>query len=567
MATRVDKPREAKPPETPGGRLAEARRAAGLTQKALAQRLGVSLWTVEELEHGRRDLASHVLAIAAATGRSPSWFEGEAIPAEPPSAQTPRRRMPGHARLLARRKQAGTSLVLVSLALLVLIRVATEIVHVLPRAANFIDIPIFFVLAISATLRWRQRERATGPSYLALGLPAFGFVCICMLGVAFNLSRVEPGPVLVFIYGFLAPIGVYASVYRLWPAGQGRSLSQLLVRLAVVELLVVFLYDFPRFVSSGNPDLISGTFGTNAYQLVFFLLVITGLLAGIYTNEKGRLASRVAPALFILILVTMFLAQYRALLATTAVTILLIAALLGRRVRGIVAAALVGVTLVITLSYVGSHFPGLRFSSTVSSLTSKPGYYFSKRLSAASSVVKLYSDDPRYMITGTGPGTFSSRAWYTFAFANVTSRSNVQGKYALTLTGGHPYQTDVANKYVLPRYHNRAAILGSQAVTSPFTEYVSLLAEVGLPGFILTMWIYLRATARAVSLTRQSMRRRVAGDPLPALMIACAVAFTVLLQMAFLDNWLEVTRITFLAWALLAVCSKEADSAFSQPSA
>lgn len=559
MATRVKTSPVAESAETAGARLAEARRDAGLTQKALAERLGVSLWTVEELEHGRGDLPRHVPAIASATGRAPSWFEGAAIPVEPVPAPTPGRRMRESARLRMLRRQTGTTLVVASLALLVLIRVATEIVHVLPRAANFIDIPIFFVLAIAAVVR-SGKISGVGPSYLKLGLPAFGFICISMLGVAVNLSRIEPGPVLVFIYGFLAPIGVYAAVYRLWPAGQARSMSQLFVRLAVVELLVVFLYDLPRFVSSGNPDLISGTFGTNAYQLVFFLLVSTGLLAGIFTVEKGRLAARFAPLLFVLILATTILAQYRALLVTSAVTILLIAALLGKSVRGLVAAILVGVSLALSISYVSAHYPILQFSGTVSSLSSKPGFFVSKRLDAAKEVANLYSDQPLFMVTGTGPGTFSSRAWSTFAFANSKSASNVQGKYALALTGGHPYHTDVSDKYVLPKYQNPTVVLGSSAVTSPFIEYVSLLAEVGLPGFLLLIWMYLRATARALRMTRRSLRDRTAGDPLPALLLACSVAFTVLLQMAFLDNWLEVTRITFIAWSLLAVSSKELDS-------
>src|SRR3712207_7413413 len=41
------------------------------------------------------------------------------------------------------------------------------------------------------------------------------------------------------------------------------------------------------------------------------------------------------------------------------------------------------------------------------------------------------------------------------------------------------------------------------------------------------------------------------GDPLPALLCASTVAFFVLLQMALLENWFEVTRITFLSWIIL----------------
>ena len=49
------------------------------------------------------------------------------------------------------------------------------------------------------------------------------------------------------------------------------------------------------------------------------------------------------------------------------------------------------------------------------------------------------------------------------------------------------------------------------------------------------------------------------GDPLPAVVLATAIAFLTLVQMALLENWLEVTRVTFVAWTLLAVSAKELD--------
>jgi transcriptional regulator with XRE-family HTH domain len=538
-----------------GVRLAEARRGAGMTQTDLARRLGVSLWTVEQLELGRGDFAAHERGITNATGTQPNWFR-EAIPTSeqaPPHEHSTRRRV----RRLAFRRQSGRDLVLVSISLLVLIRFFTEIVPILPRAANFIDIPLFVILALAGLLRSRS-FRGAGSAYIGFAVPVFLFLALCAFAVTLNPSRVEPGPVLVFLYGFLAPIGVYAAAYRLWPAGNALRLSRLLVALAAVELLVVFLIDLPRFISSSNPDVVSGTFGTNAYQLVFFLLVVTGLIAGIFTLEKGRLAARFAPLFFVLLLGTILLAQYRALLVTTGFTVILIAALLRSSVRGVLSAALVGLSLVFTFSYVASHFPILRFSSTLSTLKTSPGFYASKRLHAATAVGNLYSDNPRFMITGTGPGTFSSRAWGTFAFATSRSRSNVQGRYVAALTGAKTYQTDVSDKYVLPTY-GTTVIQGSTAVTSPFASYLSLLAEVGLPGFLLLVGMYFWATARALKLTAKSLRRRAPRDPLPALLLACSVAFTVLLQMALFDNWLEVTRLTFLSWMLLAVCSKEID--------
>src|SRR5207245_1422930 len=135
-------------------------------------------------------------------------------------------------------------------------------------------------------------------------------------------SRVAPAPVMVFLYDFLAPLGIYYAVYRLWAPGNSLALSRLLVAVGVVQFLVVGGIELPRFLSSGNPDYISGTFGDNAYQLVFFLIVLTALLGGISIFERHRTAARLAPLMFVTIAAIIFLAQYRALLITTILSVI-----------------------------------------------------------------------------------------------------------------------------------------------------------------------------------------------------------------------------------------------------
>jgi hypothetical protein len=534
-------------PTIDGQRLAEARRRAGLSQKSLATELGILLWNVEQLELGRGDAAIRAQALTIVGAAPAATGPPLATPVGVPDVSITRNPwLPGD--------KAGRDLVVGSMGLLVLIRFFTEVVPVLPRAANFVDIPIVIALGVAAALRQPSTLRIKPVSF---AVPAMLFLLVCAGSVALNPSRVAAGPALVFVYGFLAPIAVYASVVRLWPSNHASTLSRALVALGAVQLVVVFMIDLPRFLASGNPDVISGTFGTNAYQLVFFLLVFTALLAGISVVEKERLVARFAPVLFVLTLGAIFLAQYRALLVTTAVSVLLIGILLGRRGRGVLVGAFILGSFVIALSYIASSFPGLRFASTIASVSQSPGFYVSERLRSSGMFLDLYRDEPLSALAGSGPGTFSSRGWQTFANASSTSRSNVAGGYVVAVTGGSGYRTDVSDKYVLPRLRGATVIQGSRALTSPYASYSSLLAEVGVVGFLLIIWIYVWALARAWRMTARGLRRTRPGDPLPALLLASTIAFSILLQMAFLENWLEVTRVTFLAWAIFAVATKE----------
>jgi transcriptional regulator with XRE-family HTH domain len=538
-----------------GVRLAEARRRVGMSQRSLADRLGVSLWTVSELELGRRgDISKYLPAVATATALPEDWFT---TPAQAGSAVRSRAVSVGDDAQRADPRLFGfRNLVLGSIVLLVTVRFFTEVFPLMPRATNFIDIPIFLALVLAAM---SMSSGQPGPAYLRVGFPAIGFLMLAIVSATINSDRALPAPVLVFLYGFLAPLAVYAAVYRIWPAGNAGVFSRSLVALGLLQLTVVALIDLPRFAASGNPDLISGTFGTNAYQLVFFLLVVAALLAGIFAFEARRRVARFVPLLIVAIFAVILLAQYRALLATTAVTVLVVSILLGTRLRGVLAAALAVLALGVAFSYVAPSFPGLRLQTTATNLTQSPSKYAIQRYQATRPVAGLYRDYPFAVAVGSGPGTFSSRAWQTFANAESTSSSNVQGGYAQRLTGG-VYETDVSRRYVIPQGREGAVIEGSRALSSPHSSYLGLAAEVGLLGLALVVGVYIAVSLRIFRIARREIAQTTPGNPVPALALATTVGFLTLLQMGFLENWFEVTRITFIVWAMFAVVCKEVDS-------
>lgn len=447
--------------------------------------------------------------------------------------------------------------VLLGLVGLVVVRLFTEIIPVLPRAGNFIDVPLLAALFIYAVLApTTPRSTRSGPAPFAI--PALMFCALLGISTVVNVGRISALPVLVFLYGFISPIVLYFVVYRVWPVGQAHHVSRTFVALACLQFVIVAFIQLPRFFAEGlNPDFISGTFGENAYQLVFFLLVFGAMLVGMLTFEPRRRASRLAIPLLGASFLVIFLAQYRALLVTLALSTLLVAGLIGRtRQRGLVTATVAIAALLVSFLFVSSRFPVLRFQTALQALRDNPAYLISGRVIALRNVMLLYGENPRYMVTGTGPGTYSSRAWRTFSLLSPYGHADVTDAYVTELTGGKAYRTDVSTRYVESQISS-AAILGSAVLASPFASYFALLAEMGLLGFVLIVLLYVFAFLRSARMTVVAMRRAPPNDPLPAILLASTVGFFALLQMGILDNWLEVTRVTFPTWMLFAIGLKE----------
>ena len=270
-------------PLTLGARIAAARRGRGLSQKQLASALRVSVWQIERIEAGEASPATHLTAIADVTGVQTAWL-WEPIDARRESGTAALRSAQATVSAL---DVAGRLLVLGAITLLVTIRLFTEIVPIVPRAANFVDIPIFVMLgaaALFARAAHPVTPLATVATRCCVSLPR----ARCALGCS-QLSSNRARSVLVFLYGFLAAARCVCG--RLPPLAErqrSRS-SRTIVALGLVEFAVVLLIDLPRFVGTNDPDQISGTFGTNAYQLVFFMLIFVTLVGDHRLDRARRL--------------------------------------------------------------------------------------------------------------------------------------------------------------------------------------------------------------------------------------------------------------------------------------
>lgn len=547
---------------TISSKIARARRDAGMTQRQLADEVGTSAWAIDQMERGRRDATGFAAQIELTTGKPAGWLN--VVTAIPEGAvEDSSGRFFTHA--LPSTERFDRNLVLGVFAIILTIRFFTESVGVLPRAGNFIDVVLLPILLCVVAVRPSQGRWTTHVGAGRYAVPGLMFLGICVVSVALNISRIAPAPALLFVYGFLGPILFFYATYRLWPIGEALSLSRMIVAIGVLQFVTIALFDLPTFAASRNPDDIVGSFGGNAYQLVFFLLVFAALVAGISTFEPNRRVARFAPLLFGATFLVIFLAQYRALLVSSALTILLIGLMIGSvRGKGALVGAAIAVAFVAGLGYVSVNYPALKYAPTISAVRDDPVLFLTARLAPGRDVISLYGDDPAFIATGTGPGTYSSRAWRTFAeIGNAANSEGAAYQYAARLTGGQGYRTDVSNRYVTPRLKTAKVVLGSSAVTSAFSSYLALLAEVGVVGFALIVGVYLSALLRAGQTALNSMRRATETDPLPALALATTVAFFLLVQMAFLENWWEVARVTVPSWMMLAVCSKEFAARFA----
>lgn len=69
--------------DTLGHRVKTARRAAGLSQRSLADKVGISQVSIQHIESGRNDGSKHLISIAKALKVNPDWLQEGTLPISP----------------------------------------------------------------------------------------------------------------------------------------------------------------------------------------------------------------------------------------------------------------------------------------------------------------------------------------------------------------------------------------------------------------------------------------------------------------------------------------------------
>ena len=342
----------------------------------------------------------------------------------------------------------------------------------LPRAVKLVDIPILLGLLVLYWIAPRtDRPSPMSARYLLMAVAVPGRSASRPFLV--NSGRIEPGPTLLFIYGFLAPdsrsstsSGPCGRRDRLW-----RS-RRLLVALAWIQLAGRRSSSTcPNTSTDKNPDVVSGTFGENAYQLVFFLLMCTALVAGIATVERKRLVGAPRPALLRRRRPPRSCWRSTGRSSLTAVLTVALrhgaarprpgARCPGGRARG-------GRRSSPALSVIPSDLPRAQDSrDAINTITGEPGVVHRRSVSTRGRHPNLYTDQPAAIVVGAGPGTVNSRAWETLLPRPQPRRPRA----AASRSSSERAQTDVASKYTIPRLRSESgAIDGSFDHREPVRE-------------------------------------------------------------------------------------------------
>jgi hypothetical protein len=441
------------------------------------------------------------------------------------------------------------------LVLEVIVRIFTEKIKVLPRVLHFAEVPAFFiflVVAVIMALKYRRVKSTGFEKYVYL------FVVWCAFSAVVNGHRAFWPAVLLFVFGYVHSVLFFIFIcnYHLKNKSLRRIVKVFFV-LGLVQFPAFLLINLPEFLPTRNPDFVTGTFGNNGYQFVVFLqfwsVYVTALCLLKLRTDGERKWATIALIIQLVTFVLYLLAQYGASLPFYLITLAVLFYLSPLRRTAKTAVIVLSVVGVISgLQLISLFLPELKWVSGFSLFEEPPPISKVGKLQAGANIASMFSEEPRYLFTGTGPGTFSSRAWRTFAIAEGKGNpADVQGEFVKQFMGGRSYSTDVADKYVLPLYDFSEALLGGTQISSPFSSYYALVAEVGVPGLLFILLIYIRV----LQISYRAYRFFWSGRDLvmSAAAFACFGGFMFILQLGAIENWLEAARTMVPLWTIFAV--------------
>lgn len=168
----------------------------------------------------------------------------------------------------------------------------------------------------------------------------------------------------------------------------------------------------------------------------------------------------------------------------------------------------------------------------------------------------MFEEYPYMAVIGSGPGTFVSRANYTFTIELSSSKSKGVGAILQSVFGNQNYYTDVQIDYILPLY-GMEALFGSVQINNPNSSILANLAEVGIAGLIAISILYgmlIRHNIRFLQYAK--FKKDEILIPLSTSLFVSSAYFVLIFP---LDNYMEIARVSLPIWLLFWVVSNKVE--------
>lgn len=327
-----------------------------------------------------------------------------------------------------------------------------------------------------------------------------------------------------------------------------KDIYKLFTILIFLNAIIVVFVNFPMFFLTGNPDVMSGSYGLNAAQFSVLIVIANGLIIGKYFIEKKSIT--VLIVVEVSLFVVYFFLQYRSALPLyLVVVILMLTVTYGKKI--LKAAIFISIFLFIIASISNvlieedDQVSNLRYQDW-NTILEKPAYFLTfGKFKIYPYTLEMFYDNPETIIAGTGPGNYLSRANYTFSIELQTSFDKGVGpiiRYIFDIKQPHfPYY---AEKYV--NRMRSESILGTWQLANPNSSYIAPVAEVGILGISIII-LYIIITKRSYS---YAIYLKSKNNKYLPLAIASFGGFFYVFFLGFLDNWWETARMTLPIWLL-----------------
>ncbi|WP_299982506.1 hypothetical protein [uncultured Pseudoteredinibacter sp.] len=424
-------------------------------------------------------------------------------------------------------------------------RLFTETFGLLPKIVDVINYP-FFVLTLSATVFCLFFRGACLKKFELILVVGFALLIISFLG---NVATVYFPAFVLYVAGFYEGPLIFFVLTRLVGKDYGSSLliQKTFLYLILINIAVVIFVSYPLYISSGgNPDLLSGTFGANAYYFSIFLVASLG--AGVGLFYERRIGVGILFAFVSFVVGTFFLLQYRAALPFFLVVVFVFIYFMYSRnalrifsVLGLLAVA--AVSVVYMLDSLFDNSDRLKYGDFLDILDDPYFILQFGKFQSYAATMDMWGDEIANFFLGVGPGNYTSRSYYTFSYEFlIKDGSGVSGIIREYLGQTQPRFSPYDLEYI--SNFRSEIVFGSYQLSNPNSSYLTLLGELGFFGGFVGILLYFWLLLFSLGNLKESLRRHSSVG-------ICAFAFCgtfFVFLLGFLDNYWEMARATLFIW-------------------